>query len=202
MYKIYANWVHWVLEVFGRKYRTSGYQYLIKKNNRNDTSLFSSLPVCPILTPASRAGVVPNSAPLPAGPVLCPILHPCQQGRCCAEFCTPASRAGVMPNSDPCQQGRCYAQFWPLPAGPVLCRILHPCQIMHPLIEIATWLPNPNPTPNPNPSPTPTPKPTNTRGCIIWQGAEFGTTPDLCTGILGTCLCSLVQGAQTQWRDI
>ncbi len=34
-----------------------------------------------------------------------------------------------------------------------------------------------NPTPNPNPSPTPTPKPTNTRGCIIWQGAEFGTTP-------------------------
>ncbi len=31
--------------------------------------------------------------------------------------------------------------------------------------------------PDPNPSPTPTPKPTNTRGCIIWQGAEFGTTP-------------------------
>ncbi len=63
--------------------------------------------------------------------------------------------------------------------APVLCRILHPCQIMHPLVEIATWLPNPNPTPNPNPSPTPTPKPTNTRGCIIWQGAKFGTTPGL-----------------------
>ncbi len=62
---------------------------------------------------------------------------------------------------------------------PVLCRNLHPCQIMHPLLEIATWLPNPNPTPNPNPSPTPNPKPTNTRGCIIWQGAEFGTTPAL-----------------------
>ncbi len=60
---------------------------------------------------------------------------------------------------------------------PVLCRNLHPCQIMHPLVEIATWLPNPNPTPNPNPSPTPNPKPTNTRGCIIWQGAEFGRTP-------------------------
>ncbi len=57
-----------------------------------------------------------------------------------------------------------------------LCRNLHPCQIMHPLLEIATWLPNPNPTPKPNPSPTPNPKPTNTRGCIIWQGAEFGTT--------------------------
>ncbi len=40
-----------------------------------------------------------------------------------------------------------------------------------------TRLPNPNPTPNPNPFPTPTPKPTNTRGCIIWQAAEFGTTP-------------------------
>ncbi len=39
-----------------------------------------------------------------------------------------------------------------------------------------TRLPNPNPTPNPNPFPTPTPKPTNTRGCIIWQAAEFGTT--------------------------
>ncbi len=48
---------------------------------------------------------------------------------------------------------------------------------MHPLVEIATRLPNPNPTPNPNPYPTPTPKPTNTGGCIIWQGAEFGTTP-------------------------
>ncbi len=59
----------------------------------------------------------------------------------------------------------------------VLCRKRHPCQIMHPLVEIATWLPNPNPTPNPNPSSTPTPKPTNTRGCIIWQGVEFGTTP-------------------------
>ncbi len=40
-----------------------------------------------------------------------------------------------------------------------------------------TRLPNPNPTPNPNPFPTPTPKPTNTRGCIICQAAEFGTTP-------------------------
>ncbi len=40
-----------------------------------------------------------------------------------------------------------------------------------------TRLPNPNPTPNPNTFPTPTPKPTNTRGCIIWQAAEFGTTP-------------------------
>ncbi len=60
---------------------------------------------------------------------------------------------------------------------PVLCRNLHPCQIMHPLVKIATWLPNPNPTPNPNPSPTSMPKPNNTRGCIIWQGVEFGMTP-------------------------
>ncbi len=60
---------------------------------------------------------------------------------------------------------------------PMLCRILHPCQIMHPFVEIAARLPNPNPTPNLNPSPTLTPKPTNTKGCIIWQGAEFGMIP-------------------------
>ncbi len=60
---------------------------------------------------------------------------------------------------------------------PVLCPFLTPCQIITPLVEIAIWLPNPNPTPNPNPSPTPNPKPTNTRGVIIWQGSELGTTP-------------------------
>ncbi len=48
-----------------------------------------------------------------------------------------------------------------------------PCQIMHPLVEVATWLHNPNPAPNPNPSPTPNPKPTRTRGCIIWQGCRI-----------------------------
>ncbi len=66
-----------------------------------------------------------------------------------------------------------------LPPGPVLCPFSTPCQIITPLVEIALWLPNPNPTPNPNPSPTPDPKPTNTRGVIIWQGSELGTTPDL-----------------------
>ncbi len=39
------------------------------------------------------------------------------------------------------------------PHDPVLCRNLHPCQIMHPLIEIATWLPNPNHTSNLSPPP-------------------------------------------------
>ncbi len=57
-----------------------------------------------------------------------------------------------------------------------LCPFSTPCQIITPLVEIAIWLPNPNPTPNPNPSPTPNPKPTNTRGVIIWQGSELGTT--------------------------
>ncbi len=33
--------------------------------------------------------------------------------------------------------------------------------------------------PKRNPSPTPNPKPTNTRGVIIWQGSELGTTPVL-----------------------
>ncbi len=57
------------------------------------------------------------------------------------------------------------------------CAISTPCQIITPLLEITIWLPNPNPTPNPNPSPTPNPKPTNTRGVIIWQRSELGTTP-------------------------
>ncbi len=82
--------------------------------------------------------------------------------------------------------------------APVLCRNLHPCQIMHPLVEIATWLPNPNPTPNPNPSPTPTPKPTNTRGCIIWQGAEFGTTP--ANEIVVCALAPPTSGVLKSWR--
>ncbi len=55
----------------------------------------------------------------------------------------------------------------------MLCPFSTPCQIITPLIEIAIWLPNPNP------SPTPNPKPTNTRGVIIWQGSELGTTPVL-----------------------
>ncbi len=32
----------------------------------------------------------------------------------------------------------------------------------------------------------------STRGVIIWQGVENGH--NLCTGILGRCLCSLIQG--------
>ncbi len=64
-----------------------------------------------------------------------------------------------------------------LTLSPVLCPFSTPWQIITPLVEIAIWLPNPNPTPNPNPSPTPNPKPTNTRGVIIWQGSELGTTP-------------------------
>ncbi len=59
---------------------------------------------------------------------------------------------------------------WPQSA-PVLWPFSTPCQIITPLVEIAIWLPNPNP------SPTPNPKPTNTRGVIIWQGSELGTTP-------------------------
>ncbi len=55
--------------------------------------------------------------------------------------------------------------------APVLCPFSTSFQIITPLVEIATWLPNPNP------SPTPNPKPTNTRGVIIWQRSEFGTTP-------------------------
>ncbi len=60
---------------------------------------------------------------------------------------------------------------------PVLCPFSAPCQIITPLVEIAIWLLNPNPTPNLNPFLTPNPKPTNTRGVIIWQGSELGTTP-------------------------
>ncbi len=63
---------------------------------------------------------------------------------------------------------------------PVLCPFLTPAKLLPPLVEIATWLPKPNPTPNHNPSPTPNPQPTNTRGVVIWQGSELGTTPEQC----------------------
>ncbi len=60
---------------------------------------------------------------------------------------------------------RCCAHFRP-PAKllPLSLKSLYDCLILTPPLIL-------------NPSPTPNPKPTNTRGVIIWQGSELGTTP-------------------------